>query len=142
MANKLRLLSLSDEVLESLANEKISTRHGRELLRLDQDQQNKALAKILDKSLNVKETKALVDKYTAKEDKSKAEDKDVKASDTAADAKPKKSSNEYNINTSIEDVKANIAKMKKHGTSVSFVEDKKKGFYEIDIRIHDDDLED
>lgn len=142
VANKLRLLSLSDEVLEALANEKISTRHGRELLRLDQDQQNKALTKILDKGLNVKDTKSLVDKYTAKKDKSEAEDKEVKTNDSETAPKPKKSSNEYNINTSIEDVKANIAKMKKNGTSVSFVEDKKKGFYEIDIRIHDDDLED
>lgn len=142
VANKLRLLSLSDEVLESLANEKISTRHGRELLRLDQDQQNKVLSKILDKGLNVKDTKALVDKYSAKEDKSKSDDKEVETKDSSETNKPKKSSNEYNINTSIEDVKANIAKMKKNGTSVSFVEDKKKGFYEIDIRIHDDDLED
>lgn len=145
VANKLRLLSLSDDVLEALANEKISTRHGRELLRLDQDQQDKALSKILDKGMNVKDTKALVDKYTAKDEAKKAENKAetaTESSESAEKAQPKKSGNEYNINTSIEDVKASIAKMKKNGTSVSFVEDKKKGFYEIDIRIHDDDLED
>lgn len=138
VANKLRLLALSDAVLEALANEKISTRHGRELLRLsDHKDQDKALQKILDSGLNVKETKALVDKYSNKAEAKK----ETTESSSDSSQKPKKQPGEFDVNNSIEDVKSSIAKMKKNGTSVSFVEDKKKGFYEIDIRIHDDDLE-
>lgn len=148
VANKLRLLALSDKVLEQLANEKISTRHGRELLRLtDQEQQDEALDKILNDNLNVKETKTLIDSYLNVA-KPKVEDNSETETDSAAEPKekklttaPKKKPGEFDVNSSIEEVKQNIAKMKKNGTSVSFVEDKKKGFYEIDIRIHDDDLE-
>ncbi|MCH4009335.1 ParB/RepB/Spo0J family partition protein [Companilactobacillus sp.] len=150
VANKLRLLALSDKVLEELANEKISTRHGRELLRLsDKNQQDDALNKILKDSLNVKETKKLVDSYLDKPEEPRAEKPTEKpaesteddSKETPVETKPKTKPGQYNVNTTIDEVKQNIAKMKKNGTSVSFVEDKKKGFYEIDIRIHDDELE-
>ncbi|MQS52636.1 ParB/RepB/Spo0J family partition protein [Lactobacillus salsicarnum] len=140
VANKLRLLSLDKKVIEALANDKISVRHGRELLRLkDEKAQEKALTSILDGSLNVKQTKDLVDKLTKtkeskKEETTKSEKKESKS------AAPKKAS-DFDVNTTIDSFKQNIDKMKKNGTSVSFVENKKKGFYEIDIRIHDDDLE-
>ncbi|MQS45110.1 ParB/RepB/Spo0J family partition protein [Lactobacillus salsicarnum] len=139
VANKLRLLSLDKKVIEALANDKISVRHGRELLRLkDEKAQEKALTSILDGSLNVKQTKDLVDKLTKtkeskKEETTKSENKESKS------AAPKKAS-DFDVNTTIDSFKQNIDKMKKNGTSVSFVENKKKGFYEIDIRIHDDDL--
>jgi ParB family chromosome partitioning protein len=143
VANKLRLLSLSDKVLEALANEKISTRHGRELLRLtDQADQDAVLEKVLGDNLNVKDTKDMVDSYVGTPDE-EADDADGTDSskDNKKDAKPKKKSGEFDVNSAVEEFKQNINKMKKNGSSVSFVEDKKKGFYEIDIRIHDDNLE-
>lgn len=137
VANKLRLLTLSDKTQTALANEEISTRHVRELLRVsDQDLQDKILDKIQNDSLNVKQTKALVDSYMKK-----SAEKDTKNKKTEHQATKVQKPEGFNVNSSIDEVKRNIAKMKKNGTSVSFVEDKKKGFYEIDIRIHDDDLE-
>ncbi|WP_153455228.1 ParB/RepB/Spo0J family partition protein [Companilactobacillus mishanensis] len=139
VANKLRLLSLDKKVIEALANDKISVRHGRELLRLkDEKAQEKALTSILDGSLNVKQTKDLVDKLTKTKESKKEETTQSEKKDSKS-ATPKKAS-DFDVNTTIDSFKQNIDKMKKNGTSVSFVENKKKGFYEIDIRIHDDDL--
>lgn len=145
VANKLRLLSLDDKVLEALANDQISVRHGRELLRLSNDKdQVGVLKEILEGNLNVKETKELVDSFI--EDNKPKEDKP--ATDTKENEPKKapkkdsaKKSTEFNVNDSVDDIKQKINRMKKNGTSVSFVEDKRKGFYEIDIRIHDDNLE-
>ncbi|ERL64620.1 nucleoid occlusion protein [Schleiferilactobacillus shenzhenensis] len=61
VANKLRLLKLSDAVQEALMDGTITERHGRALLQLDDLQQQLALHKVLQDSLNVKETEELVD---------------------------------------------------------------------------------
>lgn len=60
IANKLRLLKLSETVQEAIMNGEITERHGRELLRLDDVQQQIALHRILANHLNVKETNQLV----------------------------------------------------------------------------------
>lgn len=145
VANKLRLLSLDDKVLEALANDQISVRHGRELLRLSNDKdQVGVLKEILEGNLNVKETKELVDSFIEdnkpKEEKPATDTKEAEPKKAAKKDSAKKST-EFNVNDSVDDIKQKISRMKKNGTSVSFVEDKRKGFYEIDIRIHDDNLE-
>ena len=57
IANKLRLLNLSDEVQEALLNEKISERHARSLLKLnDQNKQNTMLERIITERLTVRKT--------------------------------------------------------------------------------------
>lgn len=57
IANKLRLLNLSDEVQDALLNEKISERHARSLLKInDHKQQNKMLEKIITERLTVRKT--------------------------------------------------------------------------------------
>ncbi len=56
ISNKLRLLSLSNEVQKALMENKISERHARSLLQIkDQDEQNTWLKKILDERMTVKE---------------------------------------------------------------------------------------
>lgn len=56
IANKLRLLNLDEEVQEALLNEKISERHARALLALDnKEDQKKWLKKILDERLTVRQ---------------------------------------------------------------------------------------
>ena len=56
VANKMRLLSLPDEVQEALLHDKISERHARSLLNLDTpEEQIKMLNKILDDRLTVRE---------------------------------------------------------------------------------------
>jgi ParB family chromosome partitioning protein len=60
VANKLRLLKLSQPVQSAIMNGAISERHGRELLKLDDTQQLQALRQIAENNLTVKETARLV----------------------------------------------------------------------------------
>ena len=60
VANKIRLLKLSEPVQEALMKSRISERHGRELLKLDEKQQVTALQQIFADDLTVKETSALI----------------------------------------------------------------------------------
>ncbi len=60
VANKLRLLKLSAPVQTAIMNGVISERHGRELLKLDDDAQVTALERIATEGLTVKETARLV----------------------------------------------------------------------------------
>ncbi|GIP36021.1 nucleoid occlusion protein [Paenibacillus sp. J2TS4] len=61
IANKIRLLQLSEPIKEALMERKISERHARALLSLDSEElQLKLLNEILTKDLNVKQTEARV----------------------------------------------------------------------------------
>lgn len=60
VANKIRLLKLSDPVQAALISKKISQRHGRALLALPQAQQETALQQILAQHLTVQATEKLV----------------------------------------------------------------------------------
>ena len=61
ISNKLRLLNLDDEVQEALLNNKISERHARSLLRLeDKDDQRNVLHEIINNRLNVRDTENLI----------------------------------------------------------------------------------
>ena len=63
IANKMRLLHLSDEVQEALVEEKISERHARSLLKLNSaDKQNQMLSKIINERLTVRKTDEEIDK--------------------------------------------------------------------------------
>lgn len=55
IANKLRLLNLTDEVQDALLKEKISERHARSLLSLPKEEQNEWLKKIINKRLTVRQ---------------------------------------------------------------------------------------
>jgi ParB family chromosome partitioning protein len=64
IANKIRLLHLSDPVKQALLDRKITERHARALLALDSEElQVKVLEDIISKELNVKQTEARVEFY-------------------------------------------------------------------------------
>ena len=66
VANKLRLLRLPKDVLERLRNEKLSERHARTLLRLDDPElQRRALDFIVDQRMNVASAEEYVEKLCA-----------------------------------------------------------------------------
>ena len=67
ISNKLRLLNLDDEVQDALLNNKISERHARSLLRLeDKNDQKEVLHEILENRLNVRDTENLIsEKYNS-----------------------------------------------------------------------------
>ncbi|GAF39560.1 chromosome (plasmid) partitioning protein ParB [Agrilactobacillus composti DSM 18527 = JCM 14202] len=60
IANKVRLLKLSDSVQEAIINGELSERHGRALLKLDAVDQQIILQKILTDHLTVKETEVAI----------------------------------------------------------------------------------
>lgn len=59
VANKLRLLKLDDDVQNALVEGKITARHGRALLNLSDDDQERVLKEIEEKGLNVKQTEEI-----------------------------------------------------------------------------------
>lgn len=63
IANKIRLLKLDDEVKEALLNEKISERHARALLKLEnKNDQKEMLARIMNERLTVRQTDQEIEK--------------------------------------------------------------------------------
>lgn len=68
VANKLRLLNLDDEVQEALLNEKISERHARSLLKLqNKEQQRTMLDRIVKERLTVRKADEEIDKLLSGE---------------------------------------------------------------------------
>ena len=75
IANKLRLLNLSDEVQEALLEEKISERHARSLLKLTEKQQPEILNKIINERLTVRKTDQLINNMLNIEEKTNNKEK-------------------------------------------------------------------
>ena len=63
VANKLRLLKLSDKVIDAINTKKITERHGRAMVKLDTSAQEKLLVQILSQNLNVSQTEEKIDTY-------------------------------------------------------------------------------
>jgi len=67
ISNKIRILSLPDDIREALTFNNLSERHARALLRIaDNDQRNKILKRIIDHSLNVRQSEKLIDDFIVK----------------------------------------------------------------------------
>ena len=62
IANKIRLLKLPQEVQDAVAERKLSERHARALLALPMEKQTAAYHYVEDRSLNVRQTEAYVEK--------------------------------------------------------------------------------
>lgn len=62
IANKLRLLKLSDDVQYAIKSKQITERHARAMIGLEDDKQQQILQEVLKKSLNVKQTETLINK--------------------------------------------------------------------------------
>ncbi len=66
IANKLRLLSLSEEAKAAVSSGLISERHGRALLAADEEKQKRLLETIIRKNLTVQQTEELISRKPAK----------------------------------------------------------------------------
>ena len=67
ISNKLRLLNLDEKVQDALLNNKISERHARSLLRVeDKEEQRKLLDEIINNRLNVRDTEELINRKLGK----------------------------------------------------------------------------
>ena len=72
IANKIRLLNLDEDVQEAVSTKKISERHARALIGLDEEKQHVALEKIVKKGMTVAQTeKMLKEQAQPKKEKKK-----------------------------------------------------------------------
>ncbi len=67
VANKIRLLSLPEEVQEGIREQKVSERHARALLKLPENEQKQAYEEIVKQGYTVRETEAYVEKLINKD---------------------------------------------------------------------------
>ena len=75
IANKLRLLNLSDEVQEALLEGKISERHARSLLRVEKNLQKDLLNRIINERMTVRKTDQMINELINKEAKKEEKEK-------------------------------------------------------------------
>ena len=95
IANKIRLLSLPQEIQDALANKKISERHARSLLSVDQeDRQLELLDRIIKEKLTVKETEEMINTKEIDEDEIKKAINDIMKSLNISDEEDKKEEKE------------------------------------------------
>ena len=71
IANKLRLLKLSDDVKFALKSKQITERHARAMLSIEPEKQQSVLQEVLKKSLNVQQTESLINKPVKEKPKAK-----------------------------------------------------------------------
>lgn len=122
IANKLRLLKLNPEVIKGIANNKITQRHGRAMLMLDDDKQVKAYQQVIDENLNVKQTEELVNKMLGLHKKAKK-------------TKEPSRTNNRDLKVSVNTLKKSIDLIKNTGADINVEEKDKDDEYELIIRI-------
>lgn len=126
VANKLRLLKLDDQVQQALIDGKITARHGRALLNLNSADQDRVLAEIEAKGLNVKQTEEIVqdvDAYFNPEPKKAKETKRV------VNRMPK------DLKVQINTIKKAVKLAKDSGIKVKVTENKDPDDYKITIEL-------
>ncbi|MBP2058153.1 ParB family chromosome partitioning protein [Lactobacillus colini] len=134
IANKIRLLKLSDKVQKLLVDGTLSQRHGRALLALEPADQDRAAEIIIADGLNVKKTEEMakdIDGYlAAKQVDQKAPKKATKKEKTVVNTKPTK-----DFKVQINTIKKAIKMAKDSGMKVKYTEDKGKDSYKITIEM-------
>lgn len=119
IANKMRLLRLTEVVQEMLLERVITERHGRALVGLPDTVQIKFATQIVYEQLSVKETEQLVKSY--------------KSSLASADAKAKRSAKE--IKKALKTIKKSLASINSEGLDLKTVEEDHEGYHRIIIDI-------
>lgn len=120
IANKIRLLQLSDPVKEALMERKITERHARALLALDSaETQVKLLEDIIDKELNVKQTEARVKFYR----------------EAAKPKKVKRISYSKDVRLALNTIRQSIDMIQGSGMAIQTDEKEHEEHYEIVIKI-------
>ncbi|GAW63556.1 chromosome partitioning protein, DNA-binding protein [Ligilactobacillus acidipiscis DSM 15836] len=127
VANKLRLLKLSSQVQEAILQRKLTERHGRALVSLDQHQQNQLLEQIENKELSVKETEQLVQKNSKSKPQAKKKPK-VRTKGTSRSTK-------VAVNT----IKKSVKMVQDAGIKLKTSEEDVAGFHRMIIDIPLDD---
>ena len=130
IANKLRILRLSEEVKELLIKENLTERHARALLKLpDNELQLKAVCQVVKNKLNVRDTEIIIDQYIEKiQNKQKSKKK-----------KPEKAKRLFqrtkDLRIFINTIHNAINMMKDYGLAVQYKQIDKGDSIEITVRI-------
>lgn len=120
IANKIRLLHLSEEVKQALVERKITERHARALLAVDDHQlQIKLLEEILVKELNVKQTELRIQYF--KKDK--------------AEKKQKRVSYSKDVRLALNTIRQSVDMVSSSGMKIQTIENDYNDHFEIVIRI-------
>lgn len=120
VANKLRLLKLSEPVKTALLQKEISERHGRSLLALDIEKQQEYLDRIKKEKLTVKE----VEQFIKTEELSKAAPKKAKRKSVSRD-----------IRLAVNTIKKTVSMVKETGMKINATEEDLENVYRITIEI-------
>lgn len=119
IANKLRLLKLPSSVQRALLNRKITERHARALISLKSpEQQEKLLAEIMDKHLNVKQVEDRIKKMNEK-----------------PKPRPKRKAYSKDMRLALNTIHQSINMVTDSGLAIDTDEREDEHFYEITIRI-------
>lgn len=125
IANKLRLLNLSQPIQENLMNRNITERHARALLPLqDPKIQEKFLQEILEKELNVKQTEVRVKQFLEK----KSDDQNEKT-------KPKRVAFSRDLRIAMNTIRQSIDMVLRTGLTLETNENDHDDYYEFIIKI-------
>lgn len=144
VANKLRLLKLSQPVQEAIMNHEISERHGRSLLKLDEFKQQMVLHQILADKLTVKETEALVESIvnpvvvneTTEEASAEEVDKDLeKAPKPKRTTKKKEKTVVRDPRIAVNTIKKSLQLVEESGIIVKTTEEEQDDVYRMIIEI-------
>ena len=118
VANKIRLLQLPEEIQAAVSEHKITERHARALLGMDEKKQLEVYKKITEQNLNVKQTEALVEHHK--------EEKKVKKNVTRGITR--------NLRVALNTVHAAVQMIKKTGIMVDMLEKDSEDHVEIVLR--------
>ncbi|MDJ1111638.1 MULTISPECIES: nucleoid occlusion protein [Macrococcus] len=118
IANKLRLLRLSQPILDALSKHQITERHARSLLALDEAGQSQMLNIIKSQNLNVKQTEERVKRMLAGEE-----------------VKPKRIGFTRDIKLAFNTIGESLKAVEKSGVKVKRKDTEYENFYEISIKV-------
>lgn len=135
VANKLRLLKLIAPVQNAILDRRISERHGRAMLELNEDQQRDVLMQIVNDKLNVKQTEDLVAQVLGK-----TSVEETPAPATTPTKKPKKkkqhvSQKATDSRIAVNTIKQSIKMIQDSGLTINTREEERDDHYEIIIEI-------
>ncbi|SJZ89519.1 nucleoid occlusion protein [Garciella nitratireducens] len=133
IANKLRLLRLSESVQKVVIDQSLSERHARALLRLpDEELQMDVLNKIIKNKLNVKKTEELIEKT-----RQKLIEQDHKLKDSKSNRKKSRARVKSYINFRIyvNTIRNAFEEIKKTGVQATFEQKDHEDFLEIKIKL-------
>lgn len=134
IANKLRILRLSNEIKEVLIRENLTERHARALLKLPDDElRMKAVRQVVENKMNVRDTEAVIDNLI--EELRGFEEKDDKVEYKVVSKQKKIFKRTKDVRIFINTIRNAVNMLKNYGLAVQYSQFDKGDLIEITVRI-------